>query len=45
MVPGDLPDIDGRPQMSERAQVMNELSTMAFACDLTRVLSTGTLTS
>lgn len=39
MVPPDLPDIDGRPQMSERAQVMNELSTMAFACDLTRVLS------
>ena len=33
------PDIDGRPQMAERAAIMNELSAMAFACDLTRVLS------
>ena len=34
-----LGDIDGRPQMSGRAQIMNELITMAYACDLTRVLS------
>ncbi len=33
------PDIDGRPQMTERARVMTDLVTMAFACDLTRVLS------
>lgn len=37
--PTALPDIDGRPQMAARAAVMNELSTMAFACDLTRVIS------
>jgi hypothetical protein len=36
--PPALPDIDGRPQMAARASVMNELSTMAFACDLTRVI-------
>jgi hypothetical protein len=37
--PLPLPDVDGRPQMAARAAVMNELSTMAFACDLTRVIS------
>jgi hypothetical protein len=38
-VPGALPDIEGRPQMSARSRVMADLVTMAFACDLTRVLS------
>lgn len=37
--PADLPDIDGRPQISARARVMADLATMAYACDLTRVLS------
>lgn len=32
-------DIDGRPQMSERARIMADMVTMAYACDLTRVLS------
>ena len=32
-------DIDGRPAMRERSHVMAELSVMAYACDLTRVLS------
>jgi len=35
--PGELPDIDGRPQMRERARAMADLITMAFACDLTRI--------
>lgn len=39
MAPAALPDIDGRPQLSARARVMSDLITMAFACDLTRVLS------
>ncbi|MCB9506281.1 MAG: DUF1552 domain-containing protein [Myxococcales bacterium] len=39
VVPDAIPDIDGRPQMSARAHVMTDLVTMAFACDLTRVLS------
>ena len=39
--PGELPDIDGRPQMSERSAVVSELMAMAFACDLTRI---GTIT-
>ena len=34
-----LPDIDGRPQMEAKARVMAELSSIALACDLTRVLS------
>ena len=34
-----VPDIDGRPQMSERARVMADMVAMAYACDLTRVLS------
>ena len=37
--PGALPDIDGRPQMSERTRVVADLVAMAFACDQTRVLS------
>jgi len=37
--PGALPDIDGRPQMAERARVMADLTAMALACDLTRVAS------
>ncbi len=37
--PGALPPIDGRPQMSPRARVMADLVTMAYACDLTRVMS------
>ena len=38
-MPGDLPDIEGRPQMSARSRVMADLVTMAYACDLTRVMS------
>lgn len=37
--PPEIPPIEGRPQMSARAQVMADLVTMAYACDLTRVLS------
>lgn len=37
--PVPLPDIDGRPQLLERSRAMSDLATMAFACDLTRVLS------
>jgi hypothetical protein len=37
--PEALPPIEGREQMSARARLMNELSAMAFACDLTRILS------
>ncbi len=37
--PAPLPPIDGRPQMSERSRVMSDLATMAYACDLTRVMS------
>lgn len=37
--PASLPDIDGRPQMSARARLMADLTTMAYACDLTRVSS------
>ncbi len=33
------PDIDGRPDMRQRSELMTELSVMAYACDLTRVLS------
>ncbi len=36
--PGEIPDIDGRPQMSARSHVVSDLVTMAFACDMTRVL-------
>ena len=37
--PLPIPDIDGRPQMTERGRVMAELLVMAYACDLTRVAS------
>ncbi|MCB9663976.1 MAG: DUF1552 domain-containing protein [Alphaproteobacteria bacterium] len=37
--PAAVPDVDGRPQMSEHARVMADLSVMALACDQTRVLS------
>ena len=37
--PLPLPDIDGRPQMSARSRVISDLVTMAYACDLTRVLT------
>jgi hypothetical protein len=39
MAPGALEDIDGRPQMKERSRAMSDLVTMAYACDMTRVLS------
>jgi hypothetical protein len=37
--PDPLPNIDGRPQMTERSKVISDLVAMAFACDQTRVLS------
>ena len=37
--PPAFPEIEGRPQMAERARVIADLVTMAYACDLTRVLS------
>jgi hypothetical protein len=37
--PQELPDQEGRPQMRERSAYMAELSALAFACDLTRVIS------
>lgn len=37
--PPVLDPIDGRPQMSARSRVMSDLVTMAYACDLTRVLT------
>ena len=37
--PQAMPDIDGRPQMSARSRAMSDLATMAYACDMTRVLS------
>lgn len=37
--PDDIADIDGRPQMSARSRVITDLVTMAFACDVTRVLT------
>jgi len=37
--PMATPDIDGRPQMDARSDAMTRLVTMAFACDITRVLS------
>ena len=37
--PSTIADIEGRPQMDVRAQVMTDLVTMAYACDLTRVMS------
>lgn len=35
----EVPDIAGRPQMDVRSDVMTRLVTMAYACDLTRVMS------
>lgn len=37
--PMPVPDIEGRPQMNERLEVMSDLIAMAYACDLTRVIS------
>lgn len=37
--PDAIPDVDGRPQMSARSRLITDLVTMAFACDITRVLS------
>jgi hypothetical protein len=33
------PDIEGRPQLQEKNQIMSEIAAMAFACDRTRVFS------
>ena len=33
------PDIDGRPQLQARAEVMSDLAAMVLACDQTRVLT------
>jgi hypothetical protein len=38
--PGELPDLDGRPQMSAVNRVISDLVAMALACDQTRVFST-----
>ena len=38
-MPAALDESDGRVRVSERAKVMADLVTMAFACDLTRVLT------
>ncbi len=35
----DLPDIDGRPQLSARNRIMTDIIAMAMACDQTRVWS------
>jgi len=37
--PSAIELLDGRVQMEERARLMSELSVMALACDMTRVLS------
>lgn len=37
--PEPIPPIEGRPQMLARARVMADLTTMALACDQTRVAS------
>ena len=37
--PGMIPDAEGRVQMSVRSRLMSDLLVMAYACDLTRVLS------
>lgn len=39
MPPESIPDMLGRPDMRMRSRVMNQLITMALACDLTRVFS------
>lgn len=38
-IPSDYPDIDGRPQMDARNAIASDLIAMAYACDLTRVVS------
>ena len=38
-MPTPIPEVEGRPQMSAIAHVMADLTAMAFACDLTRVLT------
>lgn len=37
--PPGVPDVDGRPQMAERARIMADLLALSLACDLTRVAS------
>lgn len=37
--PTTPPDVNGRPAMRARSELMSELAVMAYACDLTRVLS------
>ena len=38
-MPMELPDIDGRPQMSATSRIVSDLVAMALACDQTRVFS------
>ena len=37
--PQDIPDVDGRPQLSTRSRAMSDLMAMALACDQTRVFT------
>jgi hypothetical protein len=37
--PPEVPNIDGRPQLSIRSRLISDMAAMAMACDLTRVLS------
>ena len=37
--PEEVPSLEGRPQMSVRSRLMTDLMVMAYACDLTRVMS------
>lgn len=37
--PENIPNIDGRPQLSARSHIISDMAAMAMACDLTRVLS------
>jgi len=37
--PTEIPDVDGRPQLSTRCRAMSDLLAMALACDQTRVFN------
>jgi hypothetical protein len=37
MMPGDFPDIEGRPQLAAKSRAICDLLVMAMACDQTRV--------